>query len=305
MQKKSDTEILWQCGDFRVGVLPRGGAITRLDWNRPDGQGYVPLLRPADKKAILSCNPSALGCFPLVPFANRLAHSQFEFDGRTVTVPANRAPDPHAIHGFGLYADWQVMKRDATRLRLEHRYDESPNGFDYVAWQEITPEGDGLRIEIGVSHLAARPMPYGIGLHPWFYATEDAEICFSALGSFRNDDGKLPVAPVVIDLGRDFSDPKLARRQRGLDAHYHGWTGIAEIIWPENGVRLVIGADETLRNLQVYLPPSGDAICLEPVSHVPNVQNRVDFKDYGDVRVLQQGDSLSGAMTLRPSLVAV
>ena len=52
MPKKPGTELFWQSGEFYVGVLPHGGAITRLDWVRPDGLEPVPLLRPATPEDI-------------------------------------------------------------------------------------------------------------------------------------------------------------------------------------------------------------------------------------------------------------
>jgi aldose 1-epimerase len=304
MPKKPGTELFWQSGEFYVGVLPRGGAITRLDWVRPDGLEPVPLLRPATPEDIASGNPSALGCFPMVPFTNRLGYAQFEFDGKNITVPANRAPDPHAIHGFGLVEDWTVQARNGASLRLENRHkDHHGTGFDYVAWQELYVEEGTLVWELGVTHLRGAPMPYGIGLHPWFSATDDVEIEFEASDSFGTDEGKLPVAATVIDIGRDFSSAKRARHHRGLDAHYSGWTGEAELRWPERNVKLDISASDIWHNLQLYIPQSGDAVCLEPVSHVPNVHNRVDFKEFGDVTVLGQGASLIGTLRLTPGAI--
>jgi hypothetical protein len=68
----------WSSARFRdayvqLGVLPElGGSIAWLNWKRPDGR-TVPLLRQSDAVAIDSGNPSNLACFPLVPFANRIA----------------------------------------------------------------------------------------------------------------------------------------------------------------------------------------------------------------------------------------
>tara|TARA_R110001583_G_scaffold186667_1_gene347476 strand:+ start:12913 stop:13845 length:933 start_codon:yes stop_codon:yes gene_type:complete len=304
MQKKPIQELFWENGDFRVGFLPFGGAITRLEWRRPDELGYAHLLRPSDQSALESGNPSYLGCFPMVPFANRMAFSQFPFDNRTISVPANRPPGPHAIHGFSSREDWDVTQSDEGALRLETRHTDTHNNeFDYIAWQELRVQDGFLEWEIGVRHLAQGAMPYGIGLHPWFYATEDVEIEFIAEGCFNTDGDMLPVAATVVDLSRDFSVAGAARRHRGLDCHYRGWDGRARIFWPEDGVALSLGASETLRNLQVYLPKDGGAVCLEPVSHVPNVHNRPEFKEFGDILVLAKGQNLIGTITLAPKLL--
>ena len=82
MSKRDAPEYRWNSGPFQIGIVPQGGAISRIDWVRPDGNGTINLLRPVTDQALKSGNPSSLGCFPMVPFANRLAFSQFEFDGR-------------------------------------------------------------------------------------------------------------------------------------------------------------------------------------------------------------------------------
>ena len=64
---------------FDLGLLPElGGSVAWLNWTGPDRRA-VPLLRPSNAEAIASKNPSRLACFPLVPFANRIADS----DSRT------------------------------------------------------------------------------------------------------------------------------------------------------------------------------------------------------------------------------
>ncbi|PKR52955.1 hypothetical protein COO20_16800 [Thalassospira marina] len=304
MQKTPIRELFWQSGDFRVGFLTFGGGITRLEWTRPDTGSAVDLLRPSDQSAMESGNPSYLGCFPMVPFANRMAYARFEFDGKTIAVPANRPPGPHAIHGFSSREDWAITKSDDEALRLETRHaDRHQTGFDYIAWQEFRVRDGFLEWELGVKHLGQGAMPYGIGLHPWFRASEDVMIEFAANGCFNTDEDMLPVAATVVDLGRDFSSVDAARRYRGLDCHYSGWDGAARILWPDEGVGLAIGASTRLRNLQLYIPKDGSAVCLEPVSHVPNVHNRIDFKEFGDVLVLASGQNLLGTMTLAPGLI--
>ncbi|WP_158091245.1 aldose 1-epimerase [Thalassospira mesophila] len=305
MQKKPVQEMFWESGAFRLGFLPFGGAVTRLEWTRPDGVSPVDLLRPSDQSALESGNPSYLGCFPMVPFANRIAFAQFEFDHRPISVPVNRSSGPHAIHGFSHREDWQITQNDDVALRLETRHaDIHKNGFDYMAWQELRVCDGALQWELGVKHMGQGAMPYGIGLHPWFRATEDVTLSFDAEGCFNADDDVLPVAAAVVDLGRDFSRAKMARHHRGLDTHYSGWDGTARLDWPEDGVALTMSSSDSLRNLQVYVPKDGGAVCLEPVSHVPNVHNRADFKAFGDVVVLANGQALAGTMTLTPELLS-
>lgn len=303
MLKKPEQEYRWNSGSFQVGIVPRGGAISRIDWVRPDGNGTINLLRPVSKEAIEHGNPSDLGCFPMVPFANRLAFSEFEFDGRLVKVPANRPPSPHAIHGFGRGAVWTIERPTSDSLRLNHKHDDPESGFVYVAWQELrVAEGD-ITLEIGVRHLGRSPMPYGIGLHPWFPGGADASVAFVATECLATDEHMLPTRRTVIDLGRDFSRPKMIRHHKGLDVHYTGWECEADMVWDEAGYRLHLAASDSLSNLQFYIPEDGKTFCVEPVSHVPNVHNHPEFKELGDVLVLDSNQTLTGTLTLTPSLL--
>jgi aldose 1-epimerase len=135
---------------FDLGLLPElGGSVAWLNWTGPDGRA-IPLLRPSDAEAIASNNPSRLACFPLVPFANRIAGSRFAFAGREHRLPANRPPDPVAIHGFGFQAPWMIeaIEQDAIRLTHAHRAPGSP--FRYRAEQTFRPGPGHVRIELAM-----------------------------------------------------------------------------------------------------------------------------------------------------------
>ncbi len=303
MAKKGEPEYRWNSGPFQIGIVPQGGAISRIDWIRPDDKGIINLLRPVTAQALTSGNPSDLGCFPMVPFANRLAFAEFEFDGRIVKVPANRPPSPHAIHGFGRAAEWTIERPTVDSLRFNHTHDDPESGFVYVAWQEFRVREQDVTIEIGVRHLGRTPMPYGIGLHPWFPGGDDVSVSFTATDCFGTDEDMLPTTRTVIDLGRDFSDGKMIRHNRGLDVHYTGWHREADMIWEGAGYGLKLLASDRFANLQFYIPEDGKTFCVEPVSHVPNVHNRPEFKEFGDLVVLDKDQTLSGTMTLVPSLL--
>src|SRR5262245_49094624 len=51
------------------------------------------------------------GCYPMVPWAGRVRHGEFAFDGVQYRVPVNLPP--HAIHGTAFERTWDVV--DAGR----------------------------------------------------------------------------------------------------------------------------------------------------------------------------------------------
>ena len=285
---------------FDLALLPAlGGSVAWLNWTGPDGRA-VPLLRPSDAAAIASNNPSRLACFPLVPFANRIAGSRFSFAGREHRLPANRPPDPVAIHGFGFQAPWMIeaIEQDAIRLTHAHRVPDSP--FRYRAEQTFRLGPGRVRIELAVTHEGTNAMPYGIGLHPWLPRSPETRLQFTATHVFIPDESKLPREPDVVGPALDFTRARRAAEAAPLDACFAGWNGQAVVRWPEENGGVAISADGAFCALHVFVPDDRPVLCVEPVSHVPNVHNRPDWAAFGPVRTLEQGETLRGGMTIRP-----
>ena len=57
-------------------------------------------------------------------------------------------------------------------------------------------------------------------------------------------------------------------------------------------------ASGALTNLHVYVPDDRPVLCVEPVSHVPDVHNRRHLAHYGDLAWLAPGETMRGAMQL-------
>jgi aldose 1-epimerase len=285
---------------FDLGLLPElGGSVAWLNWTGPDGR-MVSLLRPSDADAIASKNPSRLACFPLVPFANRIAGSRFSFAGREHQLPANRPPDPMAIHGFGFQAPWAAEATDEAAFRLTHTHRTPGSPFRYRAEQVFRLEPGCVHIELAVTHEGAEAMPYGIGLHPWLPRPPDTCLQFTATHLFVPDETKLPRGPDAVSPAVNFTLPRRAAEAAPLDACFAGWTGQAAVRWLEERYGVNIGADDAFRALHVFIPDDRPVLCVEPVSHVPNVHNRPDWAEFGPLHTLEQGETLQGGMTIRP-----
>ena len=99
--------------DWSLELLPNlGGAIGAL---RHEGRD---VLRPAPKGTL---DVLATSCFPLVPYANRIANGRFEFDGQTHRLPLNFGDHPHSLHGLGWQAEWTVTEAGAALAESSHR----------------------------------------------------------------------------------------------------------------------------------------------------------------------------------------
>lgn len=286
------------CGDMECLLCPdKGGSIARLTFHGPDGP--VEVLRPATGWALQNGSAVDMGCFPLVPFSNRIAAGRFDFDGRTVALPLNMGGCPHAIHGDGWQAPWSVAERtdSAARLVLDHGGQGWP--WRYRAVQDIALDDDGLTIVLDLTNEDDRPMPAGIGLHPYFPKPLGTRLSARVGGVWMNDATLLPMDRAVLPEEWRFPDGVVMDRTV-LDNGFTGWDGHATLDWPSRGLRLTVTTDGPFGHLVIYAPPGEDYLCVEPVSHMTDAVNRGQEADAG-LRVLAPGESLRGTMRLNLS----
>jgi aldose 1-epimerase len=73
---------------------------------------------------------------------------------------------------------------------------------------------------------------------------------------------------------------------------------VAEILLPEERLRLALTASRSLRWLHIYSPPGLDFFCIEPVSHMPNAINRSAPPAITGHKLLAPGERFDARVTL-------
>lgn len=240
-----------------------------------------------------------MGCFPLVPYGNRIAHGQFRWRGTNYRLKRNFGDQPHTIHGVGWQRVWSVAKvrSDAVVLTLDHRPDETwPFAFKASVCYHLSPYALVVTIQLTSHHNA--PAPAGIGLHPFFPKAHDPKLCFNASGVWQNDSRVLPLHHRGPPVEWQHHEPRRVSQSQ-LDNCFTGWNGVANI--PCGPGSLQIEATEVFGLLQVFTPPWADFFCVEPVSHSPDSINRLDLPAHQSMQLLEPDQTLSG--TIRVSLV--
>lgn len=287
-----DALLELRSGALDLGLCPRqGGTIAHLRWRGRD------LLRPAGAALIEQGDVRESGCFPMVPFSGRIADARFGFRGETFELERNFGADPHAIHGQGWQLPWQVAHAGENRaeLVLEHHVAGTP--LFYHATQTFALSETALEVKITLTNAGDRPMPAGMGLHPYFIRTPGATLQATLGHVWLTDQRMIPRERVDLPETFDFSRP---RRLAGLelDHGFGGWDGRAELIWPEQALRLRLQADPVFDHLVIYVPPGEDFFCVEPTSHANNGFNLLEqgVEETG-VQVLEAGESLSGTVS--------
>lgn len=232
------------------------------------------------------------GCYPLVPFSNRIAQAQLQWQGTLYPLVRNNGDEPHAIHGVGWQRPWQVLDagEQFVLLSYEHRADGSwPFAFD--SSQSFRLSADALELTLSVTNQSGGPAPAGLGWHPFFVKRGDAHLSFTAAGRWEMGTDKLPTQRLPSS-GIDANVATL-----DVDHCFDGWDGTAVL---RDGT-FALRVSSNLTRLVAFTTPARDVIAIEPVSHVNNAPALVaqgsDASELGLV-TLGPGESLSAQMTI-------
>jgi aldose 1-epimerase len=275
--------IVLTAGSLELHLLPAvGGSIARFD--RISGSDRQPLLRGVDKDDV---GPLNVACFPLVPFANRIRGSAFEFAGKAVRLRPNMPPDPSPLHGQGWQQPWHVMSASGSAAELVFRHVAAEWPWSYEARQLFELDSAGLSITLVCRNLSEAPMPCALGLHPYYPC--DAETVLNTVVEtvWTVDGDVLPVEQIPAQGRYDLREKQICGQN--LDNGYGGWNGIAEIVWPGQPARLRMRSQDA-NFFQVYSPASGGLFAAEPVQNANAALNAptADWPALG-IEVLEPG----------------
>lgn len=221
------------------------------------------------------------GCYPLVPWSNRIAGARFTFRGVEHRMQAN-FPDGSAIHGLASEARWQVTRSDAHSATLGLLVDRAPFVLD--CREEIGLREDCLDVALSVVNRGALPVPAGLGIHPWLRA-----------GAVRVPAERVYPCERCIPVGQaqpvgPAEDLRTKRIPPRLDDCF---TGLTDASAEVGGVRIT-WSDE-ITHVVVYTGVLG-WVCCEPVTHANDGFNLLDRGWPGTgVRVLEPGEAFSAS----------
>lgn len=240
-----------------------GGALSALRFHGID------VLRPMPADA---ADPLQSACFPLAPYCNRIRDGRFGFGGSEVALPPNHSPERHSLHGLSWQRPWTVESQVENKCVLADDYDgRGPWPWAYGARQRIRLGPKGCAVTLVLTNRSDRPMPAGIGLHPYFRRSADSTLCFAADHVLLTDDELLPTG--IGAPANHFGDWSAGAPLPPLtvDHCFAKWQGTARI--DDELGSIFVEADGT-PHLHLYAPADGSALCLEPVTHTPDAPNR-------------------------------
>jgi aldose 1-epimerase len=262
--------------------------------------------------------PSRSGIPILFPFPGRMRGTRFSYDGRTFELEDGDRLG-NAIHGFVLNRPWEVIHRTPQSAvgwfqasRVEPALlDRWPSDFRLMVSYEL--RGNALHSELVVENPGDRPLPWGLGTHPYFRVPlvpgGDANACRITVPvrQYWELHGMLPTGKLLpVDSRRNLAGT-LSFAETQLDDVFvasapAGRKWSSSIHDPRAACTLALEFDAAFETCVVFTPPHREAICIEPYTCAPGRFGQGDAWPLEKaLRLLPPGESvrLSAKIELR------
>ncbi|BCQ25356.1 aldose epimerase [Caballeronia sp. NK8] len=277
-------------GPHLVEIAPEaGGRITRFATE--DERGWHEWLAPVSASSWPCDAWPKGGSYPLVPFSNRVRDARFAAPDGAIVELATFPGMAHALHGFGQFAAWSVELQEADCVVLRYLHGEGEHGWPWAfeAVQLIEANADGARLSMRVANRSSRPMPVGLGFHPYFGAQE-AELHTTT--HWRHE------AEIAIEPTVERPVYRHVREAEGYTRYLSGWDGRATLHYAD-GRALELHADGALSHVVVHCPAGAGYLCVEPVSHVSDGFNlAARGLDGAGVAVIEPGSEIQVSLVM-------
>lgn len=282
-------------GALTAQFAPReGGRLARLQWRRRAGEVVevvVPFVAGLDGLRW----PKA-GAYPLIPYANRIVDARLRLYGEEVALQAHRDAAPHTLHGHTQLVPWTASctREQVELVHASGRTEAWP--WMIEARQHFNVDGSTLRVELSVRNADSRPMPAGLGWHPYFLRTGNETLTYEATDWWPHREDYLPEGQAQAPL--DALRSPLRFGDRELTAYLGGWTGTLSIL-RSDGVRIALSGDKVFDHLVLHCPERAAYLCVEPVTHLANGFNLAEDGIARTGRyILEPGEKLRGSLVI-------
>ena len=250
---------------IQLGVLPEAGAS--LSYLKHNGTDILRSAEPDEKEA----NQTAL--FPMLPYASFIQGGHFPYFGITRKVEKNSPFSKYPLHGDVWRSKLSVKTQSENAVTLSYQHDKKAGfPFSYTAEVSYILKENILTIDLTLQNNSILPMPFGMGIHPFFKRDPDTQICFEASKIWFRGDDPILGHPYTTPQNLDFKSPKNVPAN-GTNISFGSWNGKATISYPNKNLIIDILADNTFRHLILFSPKGKDFFCLEPTTNTPDAFN--------------------------------
>lgn len=256
----------------QIQFIPaRGGCLISL---RVEDHELLDAYQTPEEVEANSWSKSGL----LYPFPNRLRDGAYEWEGKRYQFPLNDGPFNNALHGFGMERPLSVseshLSENQAVIRMTGQYGGELPYYPWPFQVELSYHlyaPDQFWVEIALENTGQKTIPMGMGWHPYFQLADQASTCDLCLPTIQRvnvDDRLTPtgkreqydeftykraIDDTILDNCFALEDDHLE-----VSAKLTGTKGTIRY-WQETGPR-------KFNYLQVFMPPYGTSIALEPMT---------------------------------------
>ncbi|NJL86728.1 MAG: aldose epimerase [Leptolyngbyaceae cyanobacterium SM1_1_3] len=246
-----------QTTDARLEIVPeRGGLVTHWQF-----QGRDILYFDAERFA--DASKSVRGGIPILfPICGNLPDNTYTLDSQDYKLKQ---------HGFARDLPWEVSDRGTTEdahltLTLSSNNETlQVYPFEFQVAFTYRLQGNTLTLEQHVTNGSDRPMPFSLGLHPYFLTTDKSQLQFEIPSQHYQDQDSQEVHTLEGEF--DWTAEEIDIAFFDLDRQS------AVVTNPEQEIRLTLEWSEAYSILVFWTVKGKDYYCLEPWSGPRNALN--------------------------------
>lgn len=229
------------------------GLSYRGDWLQPYQPRWSALLKN-----------DMFGNSILFPTPNRVRDHTFTFQGQRVEMIKKGAP--RSQHGLALDSEWKLLRvesgGDYVLAEAELRIEKGDENYPAFPW-ECSLRGkyhlteNTLTFFYRLKNLSHRPMPFGIGLHPWFLLPKEPErlsLRVEAEYCFETTEDLLPTGSLLDVRNNRALDLNAFCQVRSLDLDTVYLTEARDVIlrYEDRGYQIRIRGTEEFQEAVVF-----------------------------------------------------
>lgn len=235
----------------------------------------------------------------LFPYPNRLEDGRYTFEGQHYQWPINLPETNNQLHGMLFNAPFEVVEStagdDEAVIVLVHHYDGSepyyPFPFEFQVTYTLT--NSTLTTTFQIRNTGATTLPFGLGWHPYFQIDGEGIADYT----FRAEQLEaIPLSDRSLPLGKrePVKDPTFRLSEHVLDHAFQlkGQTRTYQLS-THKGLKLNFEVSEVLDYLQLFTPPGGETIAIEPMSCNVNA-----FNNQEGIRTLNADEHFSSEVKI-------
>ncbi|WP_416190248.1 aldose 1-epimerase [Neisseria sp. CCUG17229] len=288
-----ETIVLTYSGQRRAEIYTFGALLNRYEIMQPDGIWFNAIKghqSPAQCRQTLT---EGFHSAKLSPFACRVRHGKYEFDGQYYQLEGKFQAAGHALHGLMYDRDFVIVDSGAdaqsawVELAADYRQDDSGYPFVYRLNIVYRLASGGLSVTTRATNTGHRAMPLADGWHPYFTLGGKVDEWTMQLNSSE----RLEFDQDLVANGNILSDTRfqtaLSMQGITLDNSFvlADFDQPACVLSSEH-LQLSIYSDSSYPYLQIYIPQTRDSIALENLGGAPD-----SFNNGLGLQVLQAGET--------------